>query len=54
MTEVLLNAAQDPGNTAAQMLAGPARLTSACKDLADVAYFSLSGREGLSTVNSWS
>lgn len=45
----LLNAAQDPGKTATEMLAGPARLTSACKDLADVAYFSLSRLESLST-----
>lgn len=45
----LLNAAQDHGKTATEMLAGPARLTSACKDLADVAYFSLSRLESLST-----
>lgn len=29
-------AAQDPNNTATQVLAGPARQTSACKDLAHV------------------
>lgn len=50
MTAVaLLNAAQDSGNAAPQMPGGPARLTFACKNLADVICFSLSRLESLST-----